>query len=699
MLNRWFHAPRIHTPEHGAARKVIWLELFYDLIYVAAIIQLGTSLSQNVGLTGALTFAGLFVPIWYTWTGFTFYNNRFIVDDSIHRVLVFLQMFAIGAVAVSVPEVFSGEHFHFAIAYGVARLALVGMYARAMRHTPEARETGRVFVVGFSIGAALWLLSAFLPSPWSFLLWVVAMMVDLAVPLTSKAREETSKHPIDILHLSERYGLLTIIVLGESFVKVLTDVADRGGTPQTMLMAALGLAITCSLWWIYFDDVAGSRIKRKTLAPYIWLYAHLPMGIAITAVGVAIKKVVFLDAMAIAPDKYRWLLCGALAMALLSVGIIDAVTERRQAELSDRARVNMRLASAVVVLVTALIGAAVDAWVFVLMVTLGGVAQVLFDLAMAPLADPEAAEHEGPTLYQHDHAHHHVVPEPPTKRVEIGSAIRKGTPNALRNDLYAWFMEGSWWRMFAVAIGSYLALNVFFGAFFLLDHEGVENLDGTSFLEAFSFSVQTMASIGYGVMAPSNSYAHILVTIEAMIGVLLVAVMTGLIFAKASRPRSSVLFSNVLVVNHHYGVPTLKFRVGNARGNELVEATMRVSVLIDEVSEEGKKMRRLHDLPLLRDNSPIFTLSWTVMHHIDEDSPLHGMTPEDVSERLFSIIATMTGHDSTYAQTTHARHLYHPEDIVFDRRFVDVISTVDDGRLMVDYTVFHDTLPDEPGEE
>lgn len=697
MLSRWFHAPRLHAPERGEARKVIWLELFYDLIYVAALIQLGTALSDNVTLSGALTFAGLFVPIWYTWTGFTFYNNRFIVDDFLHRMLVFVQMFAIGAVAVSVPGVFAGEHVYFAIAYGVARLALVGMYARAMRHTPEARETGRVFVGGFSVGAALWLLSALLPSPWSFLLWAVAMAVDLMVPLLPRAREQTSKHPIDILHLSERYGLLTLIVLGESFVKVLTEVADRGSSGETVLMAALGLAITCSLWWIYFDDVAGSRIKRKTLAPYLWLYAHLPMAIAITAVGVAIKKVVFLDTMAIAPSKYRWLLCGALALALLSVAVIDAVTERREAELSDRARVNMRLGSAALVLLTAVVGAALDAWVFVAMVAVGGIVQVLFDMTMAPMADPEALESEGPAFPMHR-------PTPsegaPPRRIDtLGTALRRGTPNELRSDLYAWFMDGSWWRLFGVAIGSYVTLNVIFGALFLLDHEGVNNLDGTSFLEAFSFSVQTMSSIGYGVMAPDNSYAHILVTMEAMIGVLLVALITGLIFARASRPRSNVLFSNVLVVNSHYGVPMLKFRVGNARGNELVEATIRVSVLIDEVSAEGRKMRRLYDLPLVRDNSPIFTLSWTVMHRLDAHSPLRGMTPEDVSQRLFAIVTTMTGHDSTYAQTTHARHLYHPEDIVFGRRFVDVISTLDDGRLMVDYTVFHSTVRDADGEE
>ena len=261
------HPPKLHTPEHGEARKVVWLELFYDLIYVAAIIQLGTALSVNVKPVGFLTFAGLFVPIWYTWTGFTFYNNRFIVDDLLHRILVFTQMFAIGAVAVSVPRVFEGEYSQFALSYGIARVCMVAMYARTINADEEVRGFSRTYVIGLSIGAVMWLLSAFIPAPWTLLIWVVAMIVDLAVPWTPQARAIAGRHPSDILHLSERYGLLTIIVLGESFVKVLSEVADKGGELNTVLMAGLGLAITCSLWWIYFDDVAGSRIKRKPLPP------------------------------------------------------------------------------------------------------------------------------------------------------------------------------------------------------------------------------------------------------------------------------------------------------------------------------------------------------------------------------------------------------------------------------------------------
>ncbi len=690
MINRWYHPPRLHTPRHGEERKVSWLELFYDLIYVATIIQLGSSLSHNLSVTGALAFAGLFFPIWYTWTSYAFYVNRFVVDDFTHRLLVFVQMFAIGAVAVSIPQVFEGRHAVFALSYAAARLALVGMYCRSWRHEERGRALSHRLAVGFGVGALLWIASAFLPFVWGLLVWVVAMTVDALVPLSRVARQSTAEHPPDILHLSERYGLLTIIVLGESFVKVLTEVAEEGGELGTVLMSGLGLMITSSLWWIYFDDVAGSRIRRGRLSSYVWIYAHLPMAIAVTAVGVAIKKVVFFDPMMAAKYTTSWLLCGSLGLALLSVGVIDAVTERRQAELSDRARVNVRLASAGLVLLLAPMGSLMPAWAFVSLVAAACVVQVIFDMSMAPLSDPHAAEEDGPLL-----PFLSLDPDESPPRLTLENAVRKGIPSELRNDLYAYFMAGSWWRIFASAVVVYAFINLIFGALYLLDVEGVAGLSGMSYLEAFAFSVQTMSSIGYGAMYPTSSYAHLLVTAEAMIGVLAVALITGLVFAKAARPRSNVLFSDSLVISTRDGYPTLTFRVGNARGAEIVEATMRVSLLMDEVTPEGHQLRRLQDLELVRDSSPIFALSWTVMHRIDASSPLHGLRAETLGASMIAIIATMTGHDSTYAQTTHARMLYRAEDVRFGCRFVDVITTLPDGRMQVDFTRFHDTVPDD----
>lgn len=699
MQNRWFHPPHLHSPAPGRERRVGWLELFYDLIYVALIIQLGNLLSEHVGWTGIAAFAGLFVPVWFTWTGFTFYSNRFVVDDFVHRALVFLQMFAIGGVAVSVSGLFRGEFFAFSCFYALARFVVVALYYRVYKHVPVARALARRYVIGFSVGALLWLSAAFIPWPWVLPVWGVAMLLDLNTVLSHVSRTLTAQHPPDTAHATERYGLLTIIVLGESFVKVLSAVSSDGLHRTTFLMCGCVLFICCSLWWIYFDDVAGSRIKAGRLTPFFWIYSHLPLTMAITAVGVAAKKAVFFEPNLVAPTKYRWFVCGTLAFALFWVAVIDSITERRQAELSDRTRVNTRFGASFFVLLLAPMGAVMPAWGFVGLVTAAMFLQVLIDLAMAPEADPEAAHHEHPALFRGETQVAASEPDKPSgsftlRRRTAGDAVRRGTPNALRKDLYFYLMEGSWTRFFIVVVVAYFFINVVFAGLFLLEPASVSNLQTGSFLEAFAFSVQTMSTIGYGGMAPATPYGHALVTIEAFIGLMGVALATGLLFAKVSRPVSSVLFSKVLVVTTRHGRPNLHFRLGNARGNDITEASIRVSVAKDEVSPEGHRLRRLYDLKLERNTSPMFILSWSVFHVIDEESPLHGLTHQQLLEQDVSVIASMMGHDSTYAQSTHARHVYAPEDFRFGEHFVDVISRLDDGRLLVDYTHFHDTVAD-----
>jgi low temperature requirement protein LtrA len=701
MQSRWFHPPKLHSPALGKERKVGWLELFYDLIYVATIIQLGSALANQVSLVGFLAFAGLFVPLWFSWTGFTFYENRFVIDDFFHRALVFLQMFGIAAMAIEVPRVFAGHTAGFALAYASVRLVLVALYARTYFQLDKAREMTGIYALGFAGGSLLWLGSAFLSAPWVFLMWAVAMGVDLAVPLNRRSRALIGRYPPDALHMSERFGLLTLIVLGESFVKVLTELADRGATTSSALMGALLIAVVCSLWWIYFDDVAGSRIRPRRLAPLVWVYSHLPLTLAIAAVGVGIKKAVALDPFAPAASKYRWLLCGTLALAFSAVALIDSVTERRQAELSDRARVNVRFVSALLMVLIAPTGAVMPAWAFASIVAVVCVGQVLFDLMTAPVF-AEGHDHHAQGAISRalgaDTAGVGIALDSgdadsdakPRRFQDVREAIRKGAPSELRRDLYFYFMEGSWSRLFAALAVLYIGVNGVFAALYLLEPGGVANVREGSFPDAFFFSVQTMATIGYGVMNPQTTYSHVLVTTEAAVGLLGVALATGVMFAKASRPRASVLFSRVAVVTRLNGRPVLMFRVGNARGNDVVEATMRIAVLKDELSGEGHRFRRFHDLSLERSTTPIFAITWMLIHPL-EGSPLVDGDISRLGDGIVSVIASMTGFDGTYAQTTHARHVYRPEHILFGRRFLDVVSTLDDGRLLIDYDQFHDT--------
>jgi inward rectifier potassium channel len=212
-------------------------------------------------------------------------------------------------------------------------------------------------------------------------------------------------------------------------------------------------------------------------------------------------------------------------------------------------------------------------------------------------------------------------------------------------------------------------------------------------LDAFFFSVQTMATIGYGAMYPQTDYANLLVSIEALVGLLGVAMATGLTLARFSRPSARVLFSRVAVIAPLNGLPTLMFRVANERRNQILEAQMGASLLRDEVTEEGQYIRRFYDLKLVRSQTRFFALSWLVMHVIDESSPLYGATPELLAEAETDIAITLIGLDETVSQTVHARHYYMSDEILWNMQFVDVFMRKPDGRRLLDLTRFHEVTP------
>ena len=689
MRNRWYHPPILHSPEVGKERKAGWLELFYDLIYVAAFIQLGNGLSANVGGLGVLAFAGVFVPLFLAWTSYTFFTNRFLIDDFLHRALTFLQMFGVGAMAVSAADVLAGETSTFALSYAFTRFVFVLFYVRAWLQVPNARELTLRWGIVSLADCILWTLSAFAPWPWLYLLWIVGVLAQLSIPLLPQSRALSLRYPPDVLHMTERYGLLTLIVLGESFVKVLGQLYDTGLVMPAAPMGGLALLITFSLWWLYFDDVAGSRLKHRRSSAFIWIYAHLPLTLALTGTGVAIKKTLDFMPWEPAAEKYRWLLAGMLALASISVGIIDAVTERRQSQLNDRSRVNLRFFAAGVVLLVGAIGGYLPAWVFVTILAVVCLAQVIFDLMLAPIeSDTHDAMHDAQLAvgtYTQP-----MQPQTTAKSDRNRDPIVKSAPNELRRDIFFFLMESSLPRFFGLLTIIYVALNCVFAALYLLEPGSVANIREGSLADAFFFSVQTMATIGYGVMAPHSTYAHTLVVIESVFGLLGVALITGLTFAKALRPKASVLFSDNMLIGNHYGKRTLMFRAGNARGNEVVDATVQVSILKNDLSPEGQKLRKLYDLKLRRDRSPIFNLSWLVLHEIDAESPLADIDWTQVDRNLISIVVTLNGYDSTYAQTIYARKIYYPDAIRIGYRFIDVIETTADGRMLVDYKHFHD---------
>jgi inward rectifier potassium channel len=279
-----------------------------------------------------------------------------------------------------------------------------------------------------------------------------------------------------------------------------------------------------------------------------------------------------------------------------------------------------------------------------------------------------------------------VTAYPPVKA--IGRKWRPG------EDIYHSVLTRSWWEFVGMVAGAFVLANAFFGALYLLQRGSIANAREGSFEDAFFFSVQTMATIGYGGMAPATLYGHLLVTCEAVVAMLGVAVVTGVTFSKFARPTARVLFAEKVVIGPRDGVPHLMFRMANWRRNTILEAQLRVILLIEEISSEGHVMRRPLELPLVRERNPLFVMTWTAMHRIEPDSPFYGPHAlENLKKRKGELFLSLMGIDETFSQTVHARRSYKLADIVQDAHFADVLTVADDGTRLIDYRVFHDVVP------
>jgi inward rectifier potassium channel len=271
-------------------------------------------------------------------------------------------------------------------------------------------------------------------------------------------------------------------------------------------------------------------------------------------------------------------------------------------------------------------------------------------------------------------------------------AVVKGQDKGRFMDFYHNILTASWPLFFAQLAAAFIVVNLIFAMLYVIDRGGIVNARAGSFQDAFFFSVQTLGTLGYGAMAPRTLYTNLLVTAESFTGILTIALFTGIIFARFSRPFARVVFSKVAVVTPFDGVPTLMFRAANQRGEAIIDASVMVNLARQHTTVEGITMRRFQELKLTRSNSSLFALSWTIMHPIDQDSPLYGLTPEDMDAADMEIVIMLNGLDEILADRIYARHAYWADEIVWNRRFVDVISVTPGGTRMVDLTQFHDTI-------
>ncbi len=287
------------------------------------------------------------------------------------------------------------------------------------------------------------------------------------------------------------------------------------------------------------------------------------------------------------------------------------------------------------------------------------------------------------------------------KRTRNPISVRSGQLEFLKlniekwgpRDAYQWLLGLSWPQFAAFVAAIYISLNLLFAALYTIGSDCIAGMRPGSFLDAFFFSVQTLATVGYGHMYPSNLYGHIVTTLEIMSGLFLLAVMTGLIFVRFSRPIARIVFSKSVVIAPLNGRPTLMLRIGNLRQRNLVEAEFRILFNRDEPLLEGGDFRHFYNLKLQFDRLPSFPAALTLRHVIDEHSPLYGATPQTLEAARVVLIASVVGIDPVIPAAVQTQQDYSWRDIRFGERFVEIYTDNGEGKLTVDYGRLHETEP------
>jgi low temperature requirement protein LtrA len=345
---RWLRPPQLRTLDDQGERHATWLELFFDLVFVISIAEVAHTLEDYRTLADFLGTAGLFVAVWWAWVGYTVYADRFDTDDVAHRVLVLAGMLAVIAMALSVHDALHGGSARFALAFVAVRGIVLLLNARARRHAAPARPLLNLFLAAFSTGAALWLLSVFVPEPARYVLWGVALVIELSAPWVG--RRQIVKAPVHTSHLVERFGLFTLIVLGESVVRVAQGAADVDDwTTATLAAAGGGFLLVAGLWWLYFDRLDEGTV-RSVLRGLVWNYTHLPLLAGLVSVAVGTEYAILDAAGGQLERSTTAALGGGTALYLLSTVVIGLAVRRG----SDR-RLSLWLGSAAVCLAVGLV--------------------------------------------------------------------------------------------------------------------------------------------------------------------------------------------------------------------------------------------------------------------------------------------------------------------------------------------------------
>jgi low temperature requirement protein LtrA len=369
--------PRLRTFEQGDALRARYLELFFDLVFVVAIAQLEHELVADHSLGGFATFAALYLPVFIAWQGFSSYADRFDTDDVVFRGVMLLAMLAIAALAIQIPDVSHGESTGFVVAYVILRSLLVAVYLRSYVHVPEARPLIGRYAWQYSIAIGIWMGSLALASPARYVLWGVALAWELSIP--PRARRLWEAIPRSESKMPERLALFTIIVLGEAIVVTALGTSGSDWALSATVVAVLGFLVAAAIWWTYFGGGGEVTMRRSTAAIAVFVYSHIPLLAALTAVSAGISLAIEQSSGSQLDAGARWALAGGAALYLTFVTVAHASSTQGVPVSELRARIGAGLA----LVALALLGGALDPVVF-----MGAAASVLVGVVVLKLSTP-----------------------------------------------------------------------------------------------------------------------------------------------------------------------------------------------------------------------------------------------------------------------------------------------------------------------
>jgi inward rectifier potassium channel len=261
---------------------------------------------------------------------------------------------------------------------------------------------------------------------------------------------------------------------------------------------------------------------------------------------------------------------------------------------------------------------------------------------------------------------------------------KKGVARLDLRDRYHLAVSASWPVFVLAALTIVLGLNVVFALLYALEPGAVANLATGDVLHGFFFSLETLATVGYGEMAPASLYGHIVASTEIVLGMTFIAIFTGILFVRFSRPQARILYPDHIVVTPHNSAPTLMVRIANGRLTMLTHVSASLTLMTDETTHEGRSFRHVHDLRLMRETMPIFPLTWTLMHVIDETSPLYGLSAEDLEARQARVFLTIEARDAAIGAQIQDVSGFTPQQIKFGMRYGDAVTADGPGSLVAD---------------